>query len=976
LGSHTNIVGLGNERGTFLAALVATCLVAALDLAIQADAILVELLVVGPVIAAFGATPRDTAIAALIAFLASIPIGLASDNFGSAEHLIGIGAVGIVGSLCTGIARLRRARELDAARLTVQYGVARVLAEAESLESAAPDLLEAIGAPLGWSTGNLWESRDGGPLRLVGSWTAPGVTLPRFEEATRRLDGNSERALPARVRKTGRQEWIADFSADPSYPRAEAAGRDGVGGGTAFPVRIGNEIVAVIELFARDVRGPDADLIATTDAIGTQVGEFIESLRSAEAQRLSEARKGAILASALDGVITIDHEGRVVEFNPAAERIFGRTAETAVGAELAELVIPPALRERHRAALRRCVETGESVLLGQRVELTGMRADGSEFPVELAINRIAGSDPPMFTGTLRDITARRGAEREREELLRLEQLARVDATQARDQLEAILRGVADAVTAQAPNGRLLFANQAAVELLGFESSEALLSAPLAQIMSRFDLLDEHGRPFQLENLPGRRALAEGEGSEVVVRFRVRDGGQERWSAVKATPIMDGMGAVTMAINVIEDITDHKRAELAQRFLSESSAVLGSSLDMSQVLNHVASLAVPEVADWCAVDMVVDGAIARVALAHEDPAMVEKASVLQRRYPPDPRAETGVPAVLRSGRSELYPEIPDELLRSAVQDEEQYRLVKEIGMRSAMIVPMVARGRGVGALSFVSGLSGRRFDEQDLKLAEELARRCATAIDNARLFAERAYIARTLQQSLLPAELPDIPGIEAAARFRPTGEGNEVGGDFYDLFESGGRGWTVVMGDVCGKGPDAAAVTALARYTLRAAAMREQLPSRSLQLLNEALLRQRDDRRFCTVAYAYLETHEGGVRLGVASGGHPLPMLLRSDGTVEQVGEPGTLLGVLPDPSFEDRSVTLAPGDALVFYTDGVIEGRGVNVLLDEDGLRDLLAGCVGAGADAIAARVEDAAVSAQGGHPRDDIAVLVLRVAG
>jgi sigma-B regulation protein RsbU (phosphoserine phosphatase) len=159
-------------------------------------------------------------------------------------------------------------------------------------------------------------------------------------------------------------------------------------------------------------------------------------------------------------------------------------------------------------------------------------------------------------------------------------------------------------------------------------------------------------------------------------------------------------------------------------------------------------------------------------------------------------------------------------------------------------------------------------------------------------------------------------------------------------------------------------------------MRERLPSRSLRLLNEALLRQRDDRRFCTVAYAYLEAHDGGVRIGVASGGHPLPMLLHSDGTVEAIGEPGTLLGVLPDPNLEDRSLALSPGDALVFYTDGVIEGRGASVLLDEDGLSRLLAECAGAGADAIAARVEDAAVAAQGGNPRDDIAVLVLRVAG
>jgi sigma-B regulation protein RsbU (phosphoserine phosphatase) len=238
-----------------------------------------------------------------------------------------------------------------------------------------------------------------------------------------------------------------------------------------------------------------------------------------------------------------------------------------------------------------------------------------------------------------------------------------------------------------------------------------------------------------------------------------------------------------------------------------------------------------------------------------------------------------------------------------------------------------------------------------------------------------HIAHTLQTSLLPSALPAIPGVESAARFRPAQSGQEVGGDFYDLFESGGRGWTVVMGDVCGKGPDAAAVTALARYTLRAAAMRERLPSRSLALLNEAMLRQRDDRRFCTVAYAYLEPMSEGARIGFASGGHPLPLLLRADGSVQAVGEPGSLLGVLPDPTFEDRSLSLAPGDALVFYTDGVIEGRGSNGPLDEMGLVQLVASCAGDGADAIAARVEDAAVTAQDGSPRDDIAVLVLRVA-
>ena len=333
-------------------------------------------------------------------------------------------------------------------------------------------------------------------------------------------------------------------------------------------------------------------------------------------------------------------------------------------------------------------------------------------------------------------------------------------------------------------------------------------------------------------------------------------------------------------------------------------------------------------------------------------------------------------MVRTGQPELYPDIPDEMLRAAAVDEEHYRAITEIGMRSAIIVPMTARGRTLGALTWVNGRPRRSFDAQDVELAQELARRCATAIENARLYSDRAYIARTLQQSLLPVELPDIPGVETAARFRPTGEGNEVGGDFYDIFETGERGWTVVMGDVCGKGPDAAAVTALARYTLRAAAMRQRLPSRSLAMLNEALLRQRDDRRFCTVAYAYIEPLDRGARVEISSGGHPLPLVLRTDGSVEPVGAAGTLLGVVPDPDLEDRATTLDPGDTLVFYTDGVIESRATsNGVLDERRLGELIATCAGRGPDTIAAMVEDAAVLSQNGRPRDDIAVLVLRVA-
>lgn len=549
------------------------------------------------------------------------------------------------------------------------------------------------------------------------------------------------------------------------------------------------------------------------------------------------------------------------------------------------------------------------------------------------------------------------------------------ASEARDQLEAILRGVADAVTAQAPDGRLLFANEAAVKTLGFASRDELLNVPVTDILGAFDLVTEDGRPFALEELPGRRALAGEEAAETVVRFRVKDTGEERWSAVKATPIRDPGGRVVMAINVIEDITAHKRTERAQRFLADSSAMLGASLDPAEVLGQVATLAVPEMADWLFVDMIDNGEVERVAVAHHDPRLTEAAERLHRDAAVSLDAPRGVGRVLRTGRSELHPDLAGELPQAGNGEPAYFRLAREFGMRSATIVPMIARGRTLGALTLATDGSSRRFDELDLELAEELARRCATAIDNARLYSERSYIARTLQQSLLPVELPEIPGIEAAARFRAMGEGNDVGGDFYDMFETGGRGWTVVMGDVCGKGPDAAAVTALARYTLRAAAMRDRLPSRSLSVLNEALLRQRTDRRFCTVAYAYFEMVGEGARVGFASGGHPLPLLLHTDGTVEEVGRPGTLLGVMPDPSFDDQALTLSPGDALVFYTDGVIEARGSNSPLDERALAELVRGCAGLGADAIAAVVERAAIDSAGGDLRDDIAVLVLRVA-
>jgi serine phosphatase RsbU (regulator of sigma subunit) len=388
-----------------------------------------------------------------------------------------------------------------------------------------------------------------------------------------------------------------------------------------------------------------------------------------------------------------------------------------------------------------------------------------------------------------------------------------------------------------------------------------------------------------------------------------------------------------------------------------------------------------VGDWCGVDLLEeDGSTRSVVVAHVDPAKVEWAKQLREKYPPDPREDRGVRKVLVTGESEVYPYIPRELLVESAVDEEHLRLIDEIGMQSAIIAPMTARGKTLGAITFVSAESGRIYDDDDVLLAEELAARCGLAVDNARLFSERTHIARTLQESLLPPELPQPPGLEIAARFRAAGEGYEVGGDFYDVFDTGSDRWAAVIGDVCGKGPEAAAITALARYTLRAAAMLDDVPSRILGTLNAAMLRQRDDRRFSTVLYASLDGRDGGGDDGTcvrfASGGHPLPLVLRAGGDAIEVGTPGTLLGIVSDPDLTDEEVRLRPGDAVVLYTDGVTDAGAPDHVHEPEQLAEALRGRRYESADSVAERLLDIALgSANGGAvPRDDIAILVIKV--
>jgi serine phosphatase RsbU (regulator of sigma subunit) len=474
-------------------------------------------------------------------------------------------------------------------------------------------------------------------------------------------------------------------------------------------------------------------------------------------------------------------------------------------------------------------------------------------------------------------------------------------------------------------------------------------------------------------------------------------GERRFSA-SVYPVRGDGGDVVGVGCVALEVTDRRRAEAEReralelerearadaeagarraRFLAEASVILDESLDYAATLTAVSRLAVPWLADWCAVDIREgDGSLRRVNTAHVDPAKVELAKEVERRYPQPREAEQGLPNVLATGRSEIYPDIPDELLAQGAVDDEHLELLRAVGIRSVMIVPMITRGRTLGAITFVGAETDRRFGDDDLLLAEELARRAATSVDNARLYGERAYVARTLQESLLPPHLPDVPGIEMAALYRPVGEGNEVGGDFYDVFEIGSDCWAVVIGDVCGKGAGAAALTALVRYTVRAIASADTAPREILRQLNDAILRQRSDGRFCTVSYARLTTTPTGARLDVSNGGHPLPLVTHAQGRAEFVGRPGTLLGVVPDPDLHDLTIELGAGDTFVLYTDGITEAGAPDRLLGPDELAAVIDGCSSNEPDAVAACLEQAAVDASDGNPSDDIAIVVLHVPG
>ncbi len=479
-----------------------------------------------------------------------------------------------------------------------------------------------------------------------------------------------------------------------------------------------------------------------------------------------------------------------------------------------------------------------------------------------------------------------------------------------------------------------------------------------------------------------RALLSGASWEGDFRVVRKDGEIIEVHAVNS-PLFGETGTVSGVVSIAFDITRRRESELqlseqeaAQRFMAETGALLSTSLDFPEIFEHLARLSVPFLGDICVVDVLDGAAVRRVAAVHADPARQHLVNRLREDFAPVAGGAHPAASVAKGGESEYSSDVSEEFLRAMTRSEEHYAIVRELQFTSYMCVPLAARGRILGAMTLVSAGSGRHFTKDDLVLAEEFARRAALVLDNARLYSERDYVARALQASLLPPSLPAIPGIDLAARYVAAGEGNEVGGDFYDVFQSGRSSWCFAIGDVAGKGPEAASVAGLARHTIRAAALRARRPRLLLRQLHEALLQDESSAdRFCTVCCGLLRLSEARVELSLSCGGHPLPIVARATGEVETVDCRGTLLGLRGPVRLQDQTIRLEPGDVVVLFTDGAIEAhRTVTDLFGEERLGAIIGANASLPADDIADRILSAVVAFGPSEPGDDIAIVVAKV--
>lgn len=535
----------------------------------------------------------------------------------------------------------------------------------------------------------------------------------------------------------------------------------------------------------------------------------------------------------------------------------------------------------------------------------------------------------------------------------------------------LLESLDDAITVRDLSGELVYANRAARTALGLSSVDELRRRPLAAVVSGHLLHDERGEIVTLDDFPSAKLLR-GEPADPLLIHSVNPlTGEARWELLKASPLRNAEGETIAAVTMTENVTAVKTAEVHTSILAESGRLLSASLDYQQTLHNVAHAAIPALVDWCMVELIDrEGQREQIVIAHRDPVQRELAVRMRELEPATPRPEQAVRRVVSSGESVLFFDITDEHLVRVSQSEEQLEIIRALHVRSAIVVPMRVPSRTIGAMSFFTSESRRRLTDADVALAEQLARRAAVAVENSRLHTQLAEVAETLQNSLLPGELPDVPGWELAALYRPaeTEERIDVGGDFYEVFEARGTSALALIGDVTGHGVAAATVTSLMRHGARFASRLEPDPVAILRRLDEEL-RRGPGSAMCTALCAAL--HDGS--LVMCSAGHPPALIVDRAGTVSEVPAPGPLLGAFADSVWHQEHVPVSAGELVLMYTDGVTETLGDTDRYGGGRLRRLLSHHADASPAQLIAVLDEALAEFRGGEATDDVAALALR---
>jgi PAS domain S-box-containing protein len=540
----------------------------------------------------------------------------------------------------------------------------------------------------------------------------------------------------------------------------------------------------------------------------------------------------------------------------------------------------------------------------------------------------------------------------------------VEAARIRNHFAEVVKGTRDAVLSKDLDGVITSWNPAAERLYGYSAAEAIgqhvaFLMPADRKHEEREILDRVRRGEHLQTYETQRVRKDGVCLEVSLTIsRIED------------PVLGVVGASVVA----RDITAEVRRRKAQDFLVAASRDFDASLDPSETARNIVHTVVPQLAEVCVIDFVrADGWIGDSVVAAAEPGAAERLEEIRRESPLDPAGEHPVAQVLRQGRPMIWRDLtaPD-VASQVAQNEAHRRLMEDTGYNSAAVVALAARGRTLGALSFLHASRDLRYDSSDLEFLSELADRAAIALDNARLYRERDLVAKNLQRGLRPPRPPEVPGLEISVVFEAAGEGIEVGGDFYDVLPTDDGCW-ILIGDVAGKGSAAAGVSVAVRHSVRGLTREIDEPEEVLARVNELLLEGTSLNDFATAVLIRMRAGPEGWRLALASAGHPPAVHVTADGPVQMGG--GGVLGAWADAPLERSEATVAPGETLVLCTDGWFEAGPSESHRPPEALADVALALSGLELGELTERLRQDVVSRSGGSLRDDVVLLAVRPA-